>query len=123
MTTGDTKRLFEPHCLDIEIEYLPFALYNQKKRPHYADCWVINPLGALDCLHSRKSEITWLDDIIDGEVIGLGKIVLDKKKPKSAPQLFRIKEDPATYVLGERLVEDLKRNKCTNLVLEELEVA
>lgn len=123
MVTDDTKQLIATHCNGLNVEHLRFDLYNQKKRLHCKDCWVINPLGAFDCLSMKHSEIAWLNDVVGGEAVAIDRVVLDKKKAKNAPELFRVKEDSSIYVFGERLADDLRKHSCTNLVLTELEVA
>jgi hypothetical protein len=98
------------------VEYLPVAIYNHKKRLASKDYFIINPLGTLDCLDLDRSEITWSD----GEVVDVDVFVLDPKKLDGAPDLFRIKEDPRTYVMSKRLVKELVPLDPTNFLVDEL---
>ncbi len=58
-----------PQLADIEIEFLPFTLYNHKKRVHSKDHFFINPIGGYDCLNEIASGITYDkdDDIVLNE--------------------------------------------------------
>lgn len=119
MVTSETKDIIERHCQSIEVEFLPFSLYNQKRRLQTRDCWIVNPLGEFDCLNRSKSELVLSKK---GTIINIKRAVLDTNKIEAAPQLFRIKGRASVYVLGEKLVDDLRRHKCTNLALTELEI-
>jgi hypothetical protein len=46
--------------------------------------------------------------------------VLDRAKCKGAPQLFRVKEDPARYVIGVELAREIFDRKFTNVLWTEL---
>ncbi len=119
VASKELREAIEKHCPGVDIEYLPFTLMDHKKRP-YSDAYcVVNPLVILDALDRKKSDI----EIEDGEVIQVNKLTLSAKKVAKAPQLFRIDLDPATYVVGPALADELRARKLTNLVLEALEVA
>ncbi|WP_163997995.1 imm11 family protein [Pyxidicoccus caerfyrddinensis] len=81
-------------------EYLPVAIYNHKRRLASADYFIINPLGTFDCLDLKKSRIEYHE----GDVVGVDEFVLDPKKLKKAPDLFRAREDPVAYFVSERLI-------------------
>lgn len=98
------------------VEYLPVAIYNHKKRLASRDYFIVNPLGTRDCLDLERSEITWSD----GEVVDVDVFVLDPKKLDGAPDLFRIQEDPRTYVISERLAKELLPLDPTNFLVDKL---
>src|SRR4051794_27067262 len=101
-------------------EYLPVAIRNHKKRVASSDYFFVNPLGTVDCLNLKKSEIEWFKK---KEVVRVEKAVLDPKKLKDLPVLFRVKEWPAKLVVDERLVRAwISMNpRPTNCVVEEME--
>jgi hypothetical protein len=100
-------------------EYLPVSIYNHKKRLASAAYFIINPLGAVDCLDLQRSEIEW-----DGaDVVSIEKLVLDPGKLKGVPDLFRIKEDLMQYVMSEKLARSLVPLDPSNFYLIELEQA
>lgn len=119
--SGELKAAIEKYSEGTEIEFLPFTLYDKKKQVCGTDYYIINPIGTFDCLDFKASKITW-DDDEPGEIIRIRKHVLDKKKLKNAPQLFRIDKDPCEYVVGLKLVRELQAKNLTNIFLEELEI-
>lgn len=116
----DFKAAVETHCGTQDIEYLPFTLYDHRKRPYSQDYFIINPIGTFDCLDFKASGIAWDDEKPD-EILDIEVHVLDRKKMKDAPQLFRVARDPHTYVIGLELARELKKRDLTNIVVEELE--
>jgi hypothetical protein len=109
--------------LDSPIEMLPFTLYDHKKRVISKDYWIINPVGTFDCLDRKSSEIKYMDDDPQSEIVGVKKFVFNPKKLENAPDLFRVPEDPTEYFISERLVKKFQEKKFTNLFLTEIEVS
>lgn len=114
------KEGIEKVCGKLDIEYLPFTLYDHRKRPYSQDYFIINPIGTFDCLDLEASDIDWSEERPD-EILDIEEHVLDRKKMKDAPQLFRVARDSFTYVIGLELVRELQKRDITNVVLEELE--
>jgi hypothetical protein len=102
-----------------QVEYLPVAIYNHKRRLASSDYFIVNPLGTLDCLHLEKSVIKYSGT----DVIAVKKMVLDVRKVATPPGLFRVKEHPYTYVFSEPLIAKLIPLKPTNLYFNELPAA
>lgn len=102
------------------VQYLPVAIRNHKNRLASSDYFVVNPLGALDCLDLEESEIEYHD----GDVVGLEKVVLSEPKLSGAPALFRVKESPGTYVVSEDVIRAWIRldPRPKNVYAEELAV-
>jgi hypothetical protein len=115
------KDAIEQLCGHKGYEYLPVSIYNHKKRLASADYFIINPIGTFDCLHKQKSEV----DYFNGKVVSVDKKVLDSKKVKNAPYLFRLKEEPQCYLASEDFVKHLiaLRPRPTNFSFLEIEVA
>ena len=108
------------------MEVLKFTLFDQKNRPLSDDYWIINPIGTVDCVDKKKSEIEYLDEPGDpyhGAVVGVDKYVLDPRKLKAAPSLFRVPEESNEYFFKEDLHDKLMQKEFTNFVFEEIEVA
>ena len=100
-------------------QYLPVEIYNHKNRLASADYFVVNPIGTVDALNLKASSIKWFE----GDVVSVDKIVLDPAKLKAAPDLFRVKEDPYTYVVSENILTAWRSivPKPTNVVFRTLE--
>lgn len=115
IVSREFKEIIARTCTN-EIEYLPFRLYDHRKRVLSADYFIVNPIGTLDCLDLKKSDIDWSDDT-PPELLGINEHVLDRKRLVDAPELFRIKEDPGEYVIGPRLAEAMRAHqpKLTNI--------
>lgn len=102
-----------------DVEYLPVAIYNHKRRLASSDYFIVNPLGALDCLNLEKSDIKYSGT----DIVHVEEMVLDARKVAHAPGLFRVKEDRYTYIFSEPLLAKLIPLKPTNLYFHELPVA
>jgi hypothetical protein len=100
-------------------QYLPLQIYNHKKRLASDDYFVVNPLGTVDVLNLKASTIKWFED----DVVSVDKMVLDPKKLESAPDLFRVKENPYTYVVSDRVFSAWRKitPKPTNIAYTDLE--
>jgi hypothetical protein len=84
-------------------EYLPVAIYNHKRRLASAEYFVVNPIGTYDVLDLEASDIEW----DDGEVVHVNQMVLDAKKVKQAPDLFRPNEDPSAYIISRKIATEI----------------
>jgi hypothetical protein len=113
------KEAIEKHCKELKIEYLPVTIHDHRKRPHGKGYFIVNPLGALDVLDLKKSDIEW-DDERPAEAIKVREPVLDRKKIARAPQLFRIDKDPGVYVIGVELAREIYDRNFTNVFWTEL---
>ncbi|MCI0640690.1 MAG: double-CXXCG motif protein [Gemmataceae bacterium] len=116
ITSMPMKEVIDNLCKS-EIEYLPLAIYNHKRRLASRDYFIINPIGGVDCLNLKASEIEYFE----GDIVGIDKYVLDTDKLEKCPDLFRIPQHLEMYVISERLAEAFQKNGFTNIVLEELE--
>lgn len=98
-----SKRLKEPlEKLKLgPIQFIPIQIINHRKRVASADHFIVNPLGVVDVLDTKASDIEWLN----GDVVDIEKMVLDPKKAKKAPDLLRVKEEPAEYLISERVLD------------------
>jgi hypothetical protein len=106
----------------VPMEVLPFTLYNQKKRVASKDHFIVNPLGTLDCIDFKKSVIRYAK-VEPTVIIAVDKLVLDGKKLKKAPDLFRIDRRPRMYVISEKLGSKLAALDPTNVIIHKLEVS
>jgi hypothetical protein len=108
------RELVEERCKGVEIEYLPFALYDHRKRLYSTDYCIINPLGTLDCLDVKKTDAVW-DDERPERMSLLREPFLDRKKVAKAPQLFRILQKPAQLIVGPELGVAIGKAKLSNV--------
>lgn len=114
IASRDFKEAIEKHCATVEIEYLPFTLYDHRKRPYSRDYFIINPIGTVDCLDLATSDIVWDTEKPD-TLLRLREPVLDREKTRTAPQLFRLHRSPQTYVVGLDLAKEMQQRKLTNV--------
>ncbi|NNE36081.1 MAG: hypothetical protein HKN13_12640 [Rhodothermales bacterium] len=82
---------------ELNVEFIPFTLRDQKERVCKAEYSFVNPLDHRECLHEAKSEIEYDED---GTVLMIKDYVIDKTKAENLPHLFRIAEDPGKYVFS-----------------------
>ncbi|RKH10868.1 hypothetical protein D7V97_12650 [Corallococcus sp. CA053C] len=115
----DLKDLIQKHAGDEQVEYLPFTVYDHRKRAHGRDYFIINPLGTFDCLDFEASTLRRgrenperISDVLEH--------VLDRKKMKAAPPIFRVDKDSSTYVLGYELAKEISQGDFTNVFVTEL---
>lgn len=116
---AQAKAIIEKHSKGQEIEFLPFTLYNQKRRMHSKDYFFINPIGTFDCLDEKASGAKYDED---GEIVTTEKFVLDAKKVQKAPNIFRMGKVPTEYVMSFTLAQALKAGGVTNVFGYELDV-
>jgi hypothetical protein len=102
-----------------KMEVFPVKILNHKKRVASASHFIINPIGALDVLDLKASDIEWLKK----EVVEVRKYVLDPKKVKGAPALMRIEQTPDAYFISEAMLDDWRtiKPKPTNIGIQKLE--
>jgi len=102
------------------IEYLPVTICDHRKRPLGRDYFIVNPLGAIDCLDLKKSRVMYSKKD-PAKIVQVRDYVLDRKKVKDAPQLFRLEHSRATYVIGPALARAIQARKdITNVKWDEL---
>jgi hypothetical protein len=118
IVSRDFKEAVERLCGD-KVEYLPVTLYDHRKRVYSKDYFILNPLGTFDCLDLKKSDIVWSDSD-PNRIVRIEEHVLDRKKMKDAPQLFRIARDPTEYVVGVELAREIYDRDFTNVIWTEL---
>ena len=104
----------------IEIEVLPFTLYDHKGRVHSKEYAILNPLSIIDCIHMDLSGAEYDADDEDNPY-SFNEIILDKSKLTDAPDLFRIKWASHEYAWSERLITSIQSNKFTNIEVIEYE--
>ncbi|NTX13034.1 hypothetical protein FJV41_42785 [Myxococcus llanfairpwllgwyngyllgogerychwyrndrobwllllantysiliogogogochensis] len=120
IASSEVKTVFEQLCAGCDIEYLPFDLYDHRERLYSKDYFIINPIGALDCLDEQASGVTYGEE---GSVIDIAEFVLDDKKVGQAAALFRIDKKPSKYVVDERFVQAVEARGFTNVLLTPLRLS
>ncbi|MFY2561081.1 imm11 family protein [Corallococcus terminator] len=118
LVSSELRAVFEKHCKN-EIEYLPFTLYDHRKRVYSKDYCIVNPIGTFDCLDYKASTIIWSDSD-PTRAIAVQKLVLDRAKMETAPQLFRVAKDPMSYVLRYELAKEISDRRFANICWNEL---
>lgn len=120
IVSGAMKELIAQHCAKAAIEYLPFTLMDHRGRVRSRDYFFVNPLGGIDAVDVDASDIKYHRS---GAIVGIRKLVLDSRKLREAPGLFRLKQDLQLYVVSEPLARAFQERGFTNLMLRELTVS
>jgi hypothetical protein len=119
LASKELKDLIAEHVTE-SIEYLPVAICDHRKRTLGPDYFIVNPLGAIDCLDLAKSRVMYSKKD-PTKIVQIRDYVLDRKKLEKAPQLFRMEHSRATYVVGSALAQAIRARKdITNVEWEEL---
>lgn len=105
-----------PGC---EMELLPLSIRNHKGRDVGHPYWIINPLDLLDCLSLDHCEVDRNDE---GEILEIEKYALDSWKLEGAPDIFRLSENPETYVISRDLASRIAKLDPTNFLVDPLEI-
>ncbi len=122
MASQELRAIIEEVCKGVDIEYLPFTIIDHRGRPFSRDYCIVNPIGALDCLDHKASKTVWgKQDPTD--IVSVEEYVLDPRKVKGAPPLFRIQGNPSELVAGQELIDGFKRKKLTNVFGKRLKVS
>ncbi len=114
------KGVIERHCEGVDIEYLPCDLHDHRRRLFSRDYFIVNPIGAVDCLDEAASVFLRGPD---GSVLRVMRYVLHPDKVARAPSLFRMGEATTEYVVDGRLAKAIEAARFTNVILEPLEVS
>jgi len=118
IVSRELKDVIQAHCKN-EIEYLPFTLYDHRKRVRSRDYFVVNPLGTHDCLDFKASDIGWSKNDPTKALL-VRKHVLQRDKVVDAPPLFRIGQAPSSYLLRTDLARAIYDRGFTNLLWKKL---
>ena len=101
MVTGKLKALLEKEA-GVEIEFLPFALYNHKGRVAAEDCFIANVIGTQDCADMTKTRGE-KSIISPGEFEEMRRLVLDPDKVPPDAKLFRVSVFPRLPIIRDDL--------------------
>lgn len=111
-------------CANVEIEYLPVAIYNHRNRLHSDDYWIINPIGTIDCVDEHNSDVVRGD--LTGEIVDVLEFafVAERLAPPllsvADPSLFRVKHAPAEYFINEATARSIHALGCSNVLVDEV---
>lgn len=105
------------------IEFLPVTLCDHRKRPLGPIYFIVNPLGAIDCIDLQASDVLYSPKN-PTKVIEVSDYVLDRNRLTAAPQLFRMEYARAEYIVGSALAQAIRdRKELTNVIWDELPFA
>lgn len=102
-----------------EIEFLPFTLYDHRNRVFSRDYCIVNPIGAVDCLDLVASGVKYSTED-PTRIRRVERHVLDRRKMKDIPQLFRIAGDASEIAVGQELWKEIQARKFTNINAQQL---
>jgi hypothetical protein len=101
------------------VELRPVSIYNQRRRLHSKDYWIVNPLRLIDCLDRKASRIQYASSD-PTQIVGIDELVFDSKRLEGAPDMFRIPEQRMSYFISERIIRDIQGRGFDNLFLREI---
>ncbi len=118
IVSRELRLLVEKNVGD-DVECLPFALYDHRRRLMSRDYCVINPLKTVDCLDLAKSQIAWNPH--DPErIMHIGAYVLDRTKTIDVPRMFRLHGRTHEILIGYDLAAEIKSAGLTNVYWRKL---
>lgn len=82
-------------------QYLPLTILDHQGRVAADRHFIVHPVGVHDALDLEASDIKWFK----GQVVKIRRYVIAPSRLRDAPDLFRLKHEPATYVASERLLD------------------
>ncbi|MFY0570109.1 imm11 family protein [Archangium lansingense] len=118
IVNGAIKAVLERHDVH-PVELHPVSVYNQRKRLHGRGYWIVNPLRFVDCVDRRASQIQYSTSA-PSQIVAIEELVFRRDALKDAGDLFRIREQPMSYFISERVAADLQRGGFTNVFLNEV---
>lgn len=116
------KALIQKHCPPDTLEILPLSIYDHRKRLLSDEYSFVNPLGAVDCVDLERSSVLW-NDGPGSEVLEIRTFVIDRRRGRQAPQLFRPEHARSDYILRYELAVDIAAANLSNVVWTKLEVS
>ncbi len=102
-----------------DIEFLPVAIINHRKKAVSSDYVIVNVLGTVDCLDETASKVKRSPK---GNFAGMGAPIIDARRVPTNSHLFRFSQSPADLIISFDLGKALAAKKFTNLVLDEVSV-
>lgn len=90
----------------VDIEWLPVTLLDKKDGKVEASYFIANVLGRIDCVDLAQSEYD-RSSFEPDEFLAVRRLVLDASRLPEAVSLFRIKEQPRTFIIRSDLVDRL----------------
>jgi len=117
VVSATARAVIEKLCPTQKIEYFSCALHSKEGKVLSSDYCIVNPLGGFDALDEKASTI---DRAADGRMLAVERLVLDSKKLRTAPHLFRLKQNTTTIILSSELVRALIEAGVGNMWLRPL---
>jgi hypothetical protein len=107
------KEFFEARAPK-NVEYLPVAIVNHKKRVASPDYFIVHPIVPQDCLDAQASGAEY-SDIIPGDVVFVDALVIDPGRVDPGVDLFRIQSFGEPVLIRRQLAIDLLEADFTGL--------
>jgi hypothetical protein len=117
MITSDRMMSVIKANANVEIEYLPLAIYNHRKRLHAANYWIINPIGTTDCLDLAASDVIRGEET--GQITMVNVYAFSRRGlgPKP-PSILRVKETPWEIFVDEPTARTFHQQQMTNIQID-----
>jgi hypothetical protein len=102
---------------NVDIEYLPLAIFNHRKRPHASDYWIVNPIGTTDCLDRERSVLLRGEET--GEITFVEQYAFRAEPLRaSPPSILRVKETPWEYFVDEATARAFHGQRLSNILID-----
>lgn len=101
------------------VEYLPIAVINHKRRPVGAPYFVVSPIHPQDCLDIKASNCTY-NELVPTDIDWVERIVFDLGRIDPAVDLFRVKSFTHLVFARRSLADQLAASGLSGLSFKEL---
>jgi len=116
VASGKLKEFIQREQAD-HIEYLPLTIINHKGRIASKDYFILNPIGAVDCIDTQQSNVEW--NPIDPELIDeCDQLVIEGDQVPADRFVFRPKFLPSLILIRKVLAEKMKAQPFTGIFLK-----
>jgi uncharacterized protein DUF1629 len=105
------KEIFEA---EPSIEFIPIKIADHRKKVVATDYVLANPLGLVDCIDMKKSEVV-MDSLDPTEIFGIDKLVLMPGKIPKDRHVFRVVGRPSMLLLSPKIMKAIEAAKPTGV--------
>jgi hypothetical protein len=113
MISGRLKALLEKEA-GVEIEFLPFTLYNHKGRIAAEDCFIANVIGTRDCVDMKRTRGE-KSIMSPGEFEAIFLLHLDPASVPPEEKLFRLNVRPNIFIIRDDLRATFEQHGITGI--------
>lgn len=107
------KKLLEDNLRHQQVEFIPCSIINHKGRVAVDNYFVVNIIGALDCVDMANTNAT--PGMRKGQINIIKKLNIFPEKIPAEIDIFRIKERPGLMLVSHNLKEKIEKNSLSGV--------